>query len=887
MIFDHGLHGRRRINTDENHFFSLRVIRKNPCHPWFFFLFIFLPFVACDKQPSRIKPVQVYEQGEDAEYRDITLENNFLEFRFLPKTAEIILTDKSSGTQWRSTPPDIETDPLADPVTRDMMASQFVLQYGDAAGVAVTLYSSEHSTVRGAYEYALVDGGLEVNYTVGNIARSFRIPPAMQEEKMRDLLEQMEREDRRKVEASYRLYDINNLRANDDKTTLLTQYPDLARRKLYVLRDTTQDYMKEQMEEIFANTGYTYDDYLEDISRYASSSGSDKPAFNITLRYTLDGKSLVLAVPFDKIAYLPAYPIIQLSLLPFMGAGSTTDNGYMLVPDGSGAIIYFNNDKQSQISSNSIVYGWDEAMPRDVVISDNSAPFPAFGIQKNGKALLCLVEEGSAYAQVRADVSGRNCSYNSVHPRFDMVHGATMDISGRSDRAVFLYESGLPAGENITLRYTPCASDGYVGMAKEYREWLLQKYPELGKQNQNKNSGQYNVPIAVEIVGAVNKTQHRLGIPFDMPLKLTSYKEAQGMIEDFDSWGWKQVQVKLTGWFNRSVDHSVPTKLKLIKQLGGKKDFRNLVSATEQNGYVLFPEADFLYIKDTKPFDGFSLYRDVARYVNRKRVEKYPYSFVWFGERTQWGKLSYINRPAAMNSMIDGFTKSSANLGLRNIAFRSMGSKLSGDYNEKRAVSREAAMKMRQEKLAELTKSGTGILLTTGFAYAVPWTSFITGMPLGDSAFGITDVSVPFYQIVLHGLVPYTGAAINLAEDYTKNLLKTIESGAGLYFSFMAEETAVLQETKFRQFYANEYGKWAADADVLYRQFTADFAGLYNQEIVDHRVLAPNVTLTEYEDGTRVIVNASGNAWINRDFEGSLGTMSIEADNYIVVRRGE
>jgi len=861
---------------------------------FFLLLCILFSLVSCDKQPSRIKPVEVYEQGEAPEYRDIILENDFLEFRFLPQTAEIVLTDKASGIEWRSTPSETGSDPLADPVTREMMMSQFVLQYGDSAGVAVTLYSSEHSTGRGAYEYALVDGGLEVHYTVGNIARTFRIPPAMQEERMTGFLEQMEREDRRKVEASYRLYDINNLRANDDKTTLLTQYPDLARRKLYVLRDTTQDYMKEQMEEIFSNTGYTYDDYLEDTSRYVSSSSAEKPAFNVTLRYTLDGKSLVLSVPFDRIAYRPAYPIIQLSLLPFMGAGSTTDNGYMLVPDGSGALIYFNNSKQSQIVSNNIVYGWDEAMPRDVVISDNKAPFPAFGIQKNGAALFCLIEEGSAYAQVRADVSGRNCSYNSVHPRFDMVHGATMDISGRSDRAVFLYERGLPAGENITLRYTPCAGDGYVGMAKEYRAYLLQKYPELGRQNQNQNNGQNQtrsgVPIAIEIVGAVNKTQHRLGIPFDLPLKLTSYKEAEGMIENFASWGWENVQVKLTGWFNRSVDHSVPTKLKLIKQLGGKKDFRNLVSAAEQSGYAVFPEADFLYIKDTKPFDGFNLYRDVARYVNRKRVEKYPYSFVWFGERTQWGKLSYINRPAAMSNMIDGFTKKSAALGLRNIAFRSMGSKLSGDYNEKRAVSREAAMKIRQQKLAELTKSGTGILLNTGFAYAVPWTSFITDMPLDDSAFGITDVSVPFYQIVLHGLVPYTGPAINLAEDYTKNLLKTVESGAGLYFSFMTEETAILQETKFRQFYANEYGKWAADADSLYRQFSFDFAGLYNQAIVDHRVLAPNVTLTEYEDGTRVIVNASGNDWINRDLEGMAGVMdstTIKADSYIVIRRGE
>ena len=171
------------------------------------------------------------------------------------------------------------------------------------------------------------------------------------------------------------------------------------------------------------------------------------------------------------------------------------------------------------------------------------------------------------------------------------------------------------------------------------------------------------------------------------------------------------------------------------------------------------------------------------------------------------------------------------------------------------------------------------MLLYTGYAYAAPWADFITDMAIDDQRFGITDVSVPFYQIVMHGLVPYSGRAINLAEDYRKNLLKTIESGAGLYFSFMTEETAELQETKFRQFYANEYGKWASDADALYRQFSADFAGLYSQAIVDHAILSRGVTLTEYEDGTRVIVNKGGIDW-------HYGDIIVSANNYVVLRRG-
>ncbi|MDR3174486.1 MAG: DUF5696 domain-containing protein [Treponema sp.] len=826
---------------------------------------------SCAGQGSRVRNVRIYEYQGTGE--ELILENEFLEFRFLPKTAEIILRDKKSGALWRSNPEGVE-DAGADPVTKQLMLSQFSLEYADQAGVGMTLYSSRHSVERGAYEYTVTDGGLDLRYTVGDLARTYVFPPAATEKRMLPFLEKMDRSDRRKVESGYRLYDINNLRPTDDKNSLLALYPDLAREKVYVLRDSAQEYMKVEIEKYFADAGYTYDDYIEDAARFASAEGPEKPAFNISIRYELEGNSLLVSVPFDQIAYRPSYPIMAFSLLPFMGAGGLEDKGYLLVPDGGGALIYFNNGKQNQTAYNNRVYGWDEGMPRDAVISDNKAPYPLFGIQKNGAALACIIEEGSAYASIRADVSGRNCSYNSVHARFDMIHGATMDIAGRTEQLVYLYEPSLPAGERIALRFTPCQEDGYVGMAKEYRAWLLRAYPDHWKPQDG------GIPIAVEIIGAVNKTQHRIGLPFDLPLKLTTYKEAEGMIRDFADLGWKNPQVKLKGWFNRSVDHTVPSKIKLIGELGSRADFMNLVNAAKEREAILVPELDFLYLKDPGLFDGFSLYRDVGRYVNRKRMEAYPFSFVWFGERKWWGKMSYIARPMYMASLIDRFIPQAEKLGLENIAFRSLGSKLAGDYNEKRHVSREAAMKIRREKLAEIRRGGTGVLINTGFAYAAPYADFITDLALDDQGFGITDVSVPVYPIALHGLVPYAGTAINLAEDYTKALLKTVETGAGLYFSFMTEETSVLQETKFRQFYANEYGKWIGDADALYKRFSHDFGGLYSRSIENHEILAPGLTLTEYDNGVQVIVNSSDQP---REYRG----LRIGANDYAVFRQKE
>ncbi|MCL2442918.1 MAG: DUF5696 domain-containing protein [Treponema sp.] len=833
----------------------------------FFTLFL---AVSCNSRTARPKPVMIYEFLGDGE--DLAIENEYLHLRFLYETAEVILTDKATGVQWRSNPPDPAGDRGADVITRQLMESQFALEYADNSGVGMTLHSGIYSIQREAYEFEIIDNVLEVRYTVGDLARTHRIPPAMSEERMNIYLDLMEWEERGIVETTYRLYDINNLRLNDDRNQLLADFPELREIKLYVLRTGSPDFMKEIAEESFRNAGYTMEDYVADSMRYELTGGAVKPAFSITLRYILDGRSLVVNVPFDKIGFRQAYPITQLHLLPFMGAGDVNDSGYMLVPDGSGALINFNNAKQSQVPYNIRVYGWDEAMPRDAVISDNKALFPAFGIHKNGSALFCIIEEGASYANVRADISGRNSSWNRVYSEFTMVHGALMDIAERNQRAVYLYEAALPEGESITLRYIPTAEPGYMGMAKEYRSWLINNYPALGNRQVIND-----VPVAVEIIGAVNKTQHRLGLPADLPLKLTSYRETANMLNDFNSMGWKNVHVKLNGWFNRSVDHTVPTKLKLINALGSRRDFGRVVNAAEDNGYELYPEVDFMFVRDVGMFSGFNLYSDAARYVNRERVQRYPYSFIWFGERKQWGKLNYLARPAATIRLIDGFMPKAEKLGIQNIAFRNMGSKLAGDYHERRHISREASVKVRQQQFDKLNQSGSNILMHGGFVYSVPWANIITDMIIDDQNFGITDSSVPFLPIVLHGIVPYTGRAINLAEDYTKNLLKSVESGAGLYFSFMTEETAILQETKFRQFYANEYEKWVGDANALYQKFKADFGHLYNQFITEHVVLAHGVTITGYEDGTRVVVNSSDNDW---NYNGNI----IKANDYIVYR---
>lgn len=835
----------------------------------FLMAFSIIVITACSKSNAKEAEIIMYGYS-GSELEEYLVENDHLELHFIPDSAKFYVVDKKSGNTWCSNPEDALEDTKADALSKNLLQSQFSLTYANNAGSTTSLNSFAYSVEKGLYDFTQIEQGFEVNYTVGDIERSYYIPYAVPESRMLEFYNLMDKSSQRKIGEYYRRYDIDKLRATDDKSALLESYPDLEKEVVYVLRDTIQPYLKVQLEEMFGTVGYTVADYETDLARYQTVTQVEKPSYNITIRYELQEDSLVVTVPFDKIRYKSDYPITQLRLLPFFGAGGMNDEGYLLVPDGSGALIYFNNGKSNQIAYTNSLYGWDYGLSREAVIQDNKAAYPVFGVNRNNAAMICIIEEGSAYANIEADVSGRGHSYNFVNAQYALIHGETMDISSKSDKMVILYENSLPK-ESIVQRYLFCEEAGYVGMAKEYRNYLIDQYPSLEKQKQD------YVPVAVELVGAVNKTKHVLGMPVDGPLALTTYSQAADIVNELSLFGWKNAKYKLNGWFNGSVMHSVPSEVDLISELGSKKEFKKLLNTVEQSGSNLYLEADFLFMKDNTVFDGFNLTQDTARYINRERVESYPYSFVWYGERERWGKLSYLARPAVMMELIGQYLEEITAYGTQNIAFRTIGATLAGDYNEKRPVSREAAMNMQVEKLKELRQNGSKLMIYTGYSYAMPYADFITDLPLTYQGFSIVDEDVPFYEIALHGLVSYSGRAINLAQDYNSNLLKTIETGAGLYFSFMHEPTSILQDTKFHSYYANEYALWKDTANQVYQQFVKDFEGLYTQYIVDHQILAKDVTMTVYEDGTKVLVNYSKKPFTYEGYE-------IASRDYCVIR---
>lgn len=824
-------------------------------------MFTAVALVGCGEaeKKSSVTETRLYEEAAEKQY---VKSNDNLTLTLDGDTTQFKLENKITGDVWYSNPTkeELEKHP-AEGKVKNSLQSTLLIQYSNKTDTKVDIENFSKSIKNKNYTIEEVDGGFKVNYTIGEVNKVYLCPKAATESRMKEFLDKMDKTSQKLIKRNYVYYNYEELQEDEDRQDELdeatTLFPDLEKEPVYMLRKDITDSFAAQVEKAFADVGYNDDEFAKDQEAFDIQFEEEKPVFNVSVYYVLDGDELVVKVPMKEIQYRSSYPIVELSILPYMGCGSTDDKGFILVPDGNGGIINFNNGKTGQQSYTSDMYGWDYGISRKVVVDETKSIYPLFAVAKNGKSMLCTSEEGSAYSIVRADISGKGSDFNYGRFAYNMIHGETMDITTKSDTTVRVFESSLP-DETITQRYMFTQTDDLAKMASTYRSYLLEKYPDLKKKEESKMS------MNLEMVGAVDHIEHILGYPVNRAQALTKYADAKTILNDIVSSGVEagSINAKYTGWFNGGVKQTSAKDMSLIGRLGDSSDLEELTGYATSQGIDLFMDGSFNYVYDDKFLDGFTQNRDAAKYASREIAEIEKIWNVTFKPDEESDNTYYLTKPAYAKECLEHFAEKITEYGSKNVSLQDYGSKLAGDYNPKNRVSREANMNMQIKSMKALKSNGSKLMVSEGNQYAVPYVDVVTGMNFKSKKVNIIDEGVPFYTMALHGVVDYTGEAINLADDQQENFLKSAETGASLYYVFMKEPTSVLQKGFYTNYYACNYDEWKDSAVEMYNRFNKELGDIYNQYIVKHEQVAPGVYSTKYENGKEVIVNYNYNDYV-------------------------
>ena len=651
----------------------------------------------------------------------------------------------------------------------------------------------------------------------------------------------------------------------------------LSTEKYYVMKDSVRREAKANLtlglkggsagSAVTKGIGYTEEDYLSDSKWALPADESVDVLFNVTVRYILDGEDFLVEVPFEEIRYNANAPITYLTLLPFFGAAGQNkdgsyDDGFVLVPEGGGALIRYNNGKIRQNNYISNLYGWDYASKRTELVGETKSAFPVFGMTYSNPndsaegSFLCIIEEGSAYAMIQADINGQAGmgsgssfhpnSYNTASAKYHVLHSDQYNVSAKTANMVIMYEKTVPEG-SIIQRYRFLDSDSYVDMANAYGEYLQAEYPELQETDASED-----MPVSVELIAAINKRVVTAGLPIDRTVAVTTFSQAQEIIGSLE--GVSALSVRVSGWANGGVRQRVLTSVHVEGVLGGESGMKSLIAYASSKHIPLYFDGITCFAYRSGLTEGFAYRSNAARFTTREVAKLTPYSQVTYVEDTNQNAY-YLVQPEYASDTAAKLISHLSGTGAYGVAFRDIGSLLSANYDPNRLVTRQQVMRMNVETLRAAREAGERVMIREGFDFAVPYADIITDMDLGGTSYAILDEAVPFYQIALHTRVDYTGPALNMASDWRTELLRCAEYGAGLNFTFMYANGEILQDTLYSDYRGANWEKWREEAIDLIAQYQADMSGLNRTRIVGHMSVTDDVKLTVYEDGTLVYVN--------------------------------
>ncbi|MBQ7848427.1 MAG: hypothetical protein IJ343_01735 [Clostridia bacterium] len=844
-------------------------------------IFVFIPLFDTSDEALSYVPVIHRFAGTEENFK---LENDTLLFQLDPETTHFTVTDKRTGKVWSSIAPDIEKS-STQLNEKNRLMSIMTLVFMNSAGKEDKSYTSYDRSVANKLYSVDWEGedAIRVTFTIGDIPREYIYPEAISGARMAELTAPLSKKEKGNLTDKYQEKGVNPetgkslYKKSDDVAALEAMYPDLKEGTVWILRKAKSEQKKndsEKIERYFASAGYTMEDYEYDQSRIVrdgeTEGATDKPIFTISMIYRLEGDDLLVEVPLSDLIYNPNYPLTSLNLLPGFGSASNTENGYMLVPEGSGAIISFNNGKTKQPAYTADTYGWDYADIRTQVVSETHTVYPVFGVATQGSSFLCILEDGRAWSRINADVANRPGygPYNSVNASYTIIHGDSYDVAQRSNTPVFMFEAA-PAEGKLSQRYRFVASEDYMDMAAAYGEYLQAQYPDMNRQLDA------DAQTVVELVGAIDKVQQRWGVPTNVPIALTTYKQAHELLNRLVAEDLSNLSIRYAGWMNGGLNQSILNGVRLMSEMGSVNELKAFTKAASDAKVPLYLDGLTCFARDSGLSEGFVVMRDAARFTTREEAEIPEYSSIWYGPQ-DWRDTYFLLKPALILKGMDVLSSAADEYGAAGVAFRDVGSILSADYDAKDLTTREEARLQQAGKLASLHEKGQLIMTRTGHDYSVMLSDIVTDFDLDGTAYRIIDEVVPFYPAALHGMVSYTGPALNLAEDREELLLRSAEMGASLQFSLMASNVQELQDSWFSDYYG-------ADASIVYddmiktlRKYNSDMSGVFNQKMTDHERVG-NVTMTEYSNGTRVYVNYG---YADTDFNGVV----VPARSYITVK---
>ena len=487
----------------------------------------------------------------------------------------------------------------------------------------------------------------------------------------------------------------------------------------------------------------------------------------------------------------------------------TNLDGYIFVPDGSGALIRFDNIKYY---STEVDFYYDiykdpyRSSPSEIEFQAANEIFepsyvptkhismPVWGVAygSNQDAFVAYVTEGSEYFGLT--YKGRTVSheYATIQPRFERNRKYTYRFGNAANTMVLL--DGETYQYDIGVTYNFLQGDGsdgelpanYVGMALKYRDYL---------QTNNLIKPDVELVTGPKVDFLICDVKE--GIFGYSDVNVTNTDEIVDMLTELNEMGIKDISSTLYGWQDGGISKAKPWTTNYNKVAGGKAGFKKVVETANEYGYDInfYQQYGMINEAQVASFSAYcvkALSRDYGIYI----LSDINKPITWW---------EYVNADVAgkwLNKQANKLMDLGDNVGITTGGISTL---LVPDYGKKLDYSLAA------NSLYHSTREASEKLSLTGDTpNAFLWKNYdnFTNISVYNSQLQCETDSVPFMEIVFGGLVNMYAEYANFSFYDKVSQLKMIDYNLNPSFIISASENTDIMYTNARDWFATSYSSF-------------------------------------------------------------------------------
>jgi len=546
----------------------------------------------------------------------------------------------------------------------------------------------------------------------------------------------------------------------------------------------------------------------------------EKADIQMAMEITLEEDRLHAKIPAESVVEKGEYGITRIDVLPMLGAVNAQEEGYILFPDGCGALYQFGEYMGVQKTISMDVY---DAMNPEIEDEDSSRSnysnvcLPVFGISLANKGLFANIVSGASDCSLNLASAESAYAVNRIYPSIRVRK--QYPIQTASGEEVYAYQKTAYISD-FEIVYDFLHEDtGYSAMANLYRTYLT----EQGLLVKNEDS----MSLAVDFLIGVNQD----GMFGGNDVILTTFGDVSSILKDLNETQGFDTKTVLYGW-QKGGYGNYPLSDSVTKNAGGKKELAKLCESYET--YLLTN-----YINATAGNKGFSKQSDVVYSNAGTPLTDYKEEYYLLNPITQLDRLS---------EDLDLISDVNAN-----IALEGVGKTLYEDFNSKKRMTRYGYTEVIKKYFEKSKKNSQ--LCTDGFMdYFAGYTDYIINLTDDTSNSFLWCQEVPFLQMVLHGSVNYSASLPgNLSSDFAQTKLRWIEYGYVPTFMLTGGRESLLG-TDYDLLFTSDYEQWKDTIHEITEEFERELSTVKNEYMVSHTSENQVVTV-QYANGVTIVIN--------------------------------